>query len=285
MRIRRENMRFARKAAAAAAAIGLSATLTATGGPATSGTAEAAVVVAPGHPCIKADSLHAAAVIRQGGECPRWGGPLVVKAITGPDEPERDEIPRVVRRRAAPVVPCVAPYVDGNPRLGPVNLPKTGYLHSLLAFYVRYGGLPPSQFLAQFFNPAVNDWNRPPNDGYATNSQGMLLRSRVTLYPGQLIDRFGNEFGRFMASAGTLFVERALPPDSLNTLPTDPGHICNYHLYRVTKQFDVDGGVTAPAFAQPGGGLQYTLNAAYLTNPQFPLIPFLVNNGFLQRVY
>jgi Tuberculosis necrotizing toxin len=282
MRIGRKQKRVAGRVATAAAAIGLSATLTATGGPAWSATAEAASS-APGRPCIKADSLHAAAVIRQGGECPWWGGPRLVRATTGREEPERDEIPRLVRR--ARVVPCVAPYVDGNPRLGPVNLPRAGYLHSLLSLYVRFGGLSPSQFLAQYFDPATNNWKFPPNDGYATNSQGQLLKSRITLYPGQLIDRFGLETGRFLASAGTLFVERALPPDSLNTQEADPAHQCNYHLYRVLKAFDTDGGVTAPAFAQPGGGLQYSLNLAYVPGATLPMIPFLVNNGYLQRVY
>lgn len=286
MRIRREQKRIVRRVAAAATAFGLSATLATTGGPAWSSTAGAAVV-APGLPCVKADSKRAAAIIRQGGDCPYWGGPRIIRATTGePEKAEAEEtepvkIPRIVRR--APV-PCGPPFVDGNPRLGPVNLPKTGFLHFLLSFYVPFGGLSPSQFLATFFDPTTNSYRLPPNDGYATNSLGQLLRSRVTLFPGQFIDRFGNEFGRFLAAGGTLFAQRALPPDSLNTQANDPAHVCNYHLYRVVKAFDVDGGPTAPAFQQPGGGLQYTLNAAYLTNPQFPLIPFLVNNGFLQRV-
>ena len=107
----------------------------------------------------------------------------------------------------------------------------------------------------------------------------------MTLYPGQYIDRFGDEMGSFLSPGGASFISRALPPNSLNTRKDDPAHLCNYHLYRVVTAFDVDGGPAAAWFEQPGGGLQYKLNAAYLTNPQFPLIPWLVRAGYLERIY
>jgi len=98
-------------------------------------------------------------------------------------------------------------------------------------------------------------------------------------------DRFGNEQGTFLATGGSSFISRAIAPNTLNTSPGDPAHLCDYHLYRVLTAFDVDGGPAAAWLEQPGGGLQYKLIPGYLPNPQFPLIPWLVRDGYLQRVY
>lgn len=66
----------------------------------------------------------------------------------------------------------------------------------------------------------------------------------------------------------------------------DPAHLCNYHLYRVSRAFDVDAGPTAPAFQQPGGGLQYLLMTAYVPQAPTPLnVRWLVDNGYLSTVY
>jgi hypothetical protein len=179
---------------------------------------------------------------------------------------------------------CTAPYVLGNPLLGAADLPRTGYLGTLLFGYIRYGGLSPAQFLAEYRTSA--GWVFPPDDGYARNSSGTLLRFRTTLFPGQYADRFGNEFGRFLGAGGSPFIARALPPDSVNTQANDPAHVCNYHLYRIVTAFDVDGGPAAPWFEQPGGGLQYTINPAYLpAGATPPFIPWLVDHGYLKRVY
>ncbi|MFF5262366.1 TNT domain-containing protein [Actinomadura viridis] len=187
---------------------------------------------------------------------------------------------------------CGPPYVQGDPRLGPLYLPRTGYFAYLLRGYVRYGGLSPSEFLYQYWDenkvPAP-DWRYPPDDGFTHELKYINSRperSRVTLRVGQYIDRFGAETGRFLSPGGASFPSRALPPDSLNTRADDPAHLCNYHLYRVKQRFDVDGGPAEPAFQQRGRGLQYVLVGAYVPGaPSRLSVQWLADNGFLERVY
>jgi hypothetical protein len=293
MQLSQQPVRIIRRGLTAAATVGLTAMMVMTATPARSATAPFGAM-SPGRPCVNADAFSVDAIVEHGGDCPSAG----VSATTGPDEsdetdrvskeskrgskaarPGRHVIPRPIQR---PV--CGPPYVENNPLLGPVRLPRTGYFGTLLFGYIRYGGLTPSQFLAKYRTPT--GWIFPPDDGFERNSSGTLLRFQLTLYPGQYIDRFGNEFGRFLGAGGSPFIARSLPPDSLNTAADDPVHVCNYHLYRVLKAFDVDGGPAAPWFEQPGGGLQYAINSAYLpAGAQAPFIPWLVDHGYLQRVY
>lgn len=84
-------------------------------------------------------------------------------------------------------------------------------------------------------------WAQAPNRGFLggwSNSE--------TLSPGTVIDRYGGDTGRFFSPAGTPFEARALPAGSgpLNS-------------FEVLKPFDVQGGIVAPAFGQPGLGVQY----------------------------
>jgi hypothetical protein len=112
------------------------------------------------------------------------------------------------------------------------------------------------------------------------------IRKRQERFIQGIRGRITTPFGAFLAPAGTSFGARALPPDSLNTRADDPAHLCNYHLYRVSRAFDVDAGPIAPAFQQPGGGLQYLLMSAYV--PQAPAtlnVQWLLDNGYLTVVY
>lgn len=186
---------------------------------------------------------------------------------------------------------CGPPYVEGRSELGPVFLPRTGYFGALVRGYVRYGGLTLVRFIFRYRDQTTNpsSWRYPPDLGFAHSggwSNGRVLRARMNLRVGALTDRFGSPFGTFLAPAGTGFGARALPPDSLDTRAADPAHLCNYHLYRVTRAFDVDAGPIAPAFQQPGGGQQYLLVAAYV--PQAPPtinVQWLLDNGYLSTVY
>jgi hypothetical protein len=186
---------------------------------------------------------------------------------------------------------CGPGYVDGRTELGPAVLPHTGYFGALVRGYVRYGGLTPAGFVFRYRDETTNPpgWRYPPDLGFAHAggwSNGRVLRYRVTLRTGTLTDRFGSPYGTFLAPAGTGYGARALPPDSLNTRSDDPAHLCNYHLYRVTRPFDVDAGPIARAFQQPGGGLQYLLMSAYVPQaPQALNIKWLLDNGYLTVIY
>src|SRR6185312_14650352 len=103
-----------------------------------------------------------------------------------------------------------------------------------------------------------------------------------TLVPGQDIDRYGSEYGSFLAPEFSPYFSRAIPPSNLDSTPPAG---CNYHDYRVLKPFAVDAGPVAPWFAQPGLGLQYQLDAALIPGaPAGINVMWLVNNGYLQRI-
>ncbi len=186
---------------------------------------------------------------------------------------------------------CGPPFVKGDIRLGPAVLPNAGYFGFLLRRYLPYGGLTPWQFLARYWNQTVtpNAYRFPPDLGFAHSGNfpnGRPLSIRGGLPVGLLVDRFGGPGGGFLAPGGTAYGERSLPPTSLNTNPADPAHLCNYHLYAVTRRFDVDAGPIASAFQQPGLGLQYVLNSAYVPGAPTPLtVQFLLDNGYLTTIY
>lgn len=103
------------------------------------------------------------------------------------------------------------------------------------------------------------------------------------LAEGLIVDQFGQESGSFLYPDGTPFEQRSLPPSLLNT--TDPDYPHGYHRYEVTRAFRVRTGLTAPAFGQPGGGVQFKLERTFLTDPPALLTVLrLLRNGYLRRV-
>ncbi|WP_204045483.1 TNT domain-containing protein [Acrocarpospora phusangensis] len=192
---------------------------------------------------------------------------------------------------AVPVVVCGPPYVLDNSNLGPKYLPKTGNLGRILKDYVGYGGLQPGKFLYRYWNEQTNMWRYPDAFGFARPGDWPNARPLVytgMLPVGMLLDRFGGEGGAFLAPYGTPYEERALPPSNLNTFPGDP-HICNYHVYRVTKQFQVDAGPASRAFQMEGMGKQYHTMAKYIPGATANAdgevsINWLASNGYLERV-
>lgn len=167
------------------------------------------------------------------------------------------------------------PFVCGDWRFGPVRLPETG----ILSGYHRFGPLTPVEFLNKWWDPTaelgLGDWKYPPDQGFAHDNSGHVLAAKVTLHPGTLVDRFGDEFGRFLAPAGGKFAQRALPPSSLNTV--DPRYPYGYHLYRVIKDTVLCSGPQAPAFEQPGQGVQYVTSKDFC--PDTPGMPDVVGRN------
>ncbi|MEV5380979.1 TNT domain-containing protein [Streptomyces nondiastaticus] len=180
---------------------------------------------------------------------------------------------------------CTGSLDPKNPQLGPAanTLPGPAQkpVGPLLSGYDRTGGLKPDKFLSKYWTGKPN-WNYPPNDGFATRG-GKLDKNKTTLKAGQKLDRFGHEGGSFLAPAGARYPQRALPPDSLQTI--DDKYPCNYHVYTVAKPFTVWQGGIAAWFEQPGGGQQILLDPALVPDAPKPKLSvgWLVDKGYLKR--
>lgn len=184
----------------------------------------------------------------------------------------------------APVehAPCTGEF-RGDTRLGPRWLPKDhGSVGPLLKGYHRTGGLGSVAFLKKYWQGPADSgtWKYPPNDGFA-EVNGDLDKRRTELRAGEELDRFGSEYGAYLAPAGDRYEKRALPPQSLNTF--DSAIPCNYHIYRVTKPFPVWQGSIAPWFGQPGHGQQIMLDKALLAPGagQQLNVKWLLDKGYL----
>ncbi|MFE8006659.1 TNT domain-containing protein [Streptomyces sp. NPDC057418] len=160
--------------------------------------------------------------------------------------------------------PCTGEFL-GDARLGPTWLPNPAQapVGPLLKGYKRTGALSPSAFLAKYWEgPAdTGGWKYPPNDGFA-EVNGEIDKEPAKLRPGQRLDRFGSEYGSYLAPAGDAYTERALPPQNLST--RDAAVPCDYRVYKVAKPFWVWQGGIAPWFEQRGGGQQIKLDAVFL---------------------
>lgn len=187
---------------------------------------------------------------------------------------------------ARPSAECSAALFDGDARLGPQALPVRGEVGRELRGYRRTGDLTPRQFLDTFWDPAANSgqggFRFPPDNGYVIGPDGQPEVTEQRLHRGEHIDRFGSEFGSFLAPEGLAYSARSIPPRSL---VSTPAAICNYHEYKVIAAFTVDAGPIAPWFAQPGGGEQFQLVTGLVPGAPTPLnVMWLVDHGFLERV-
>ncbi len=84
-------------------------------------------------------------------------------------------------------------------------------------------------------------WAQAPHRGFLAG-----WSRPETIRPGAVIDRYGHDTGRFFSPAGTPFEARSLPAGS--------GPL---QRYEVLKPLEVQAGLVAPAFGQPGMGIQY----------------------------
>ncbi|KAL2215632.1 hypothetical protein M432DRAFT_642650 [Thermoascus aurantiacus ATCC 26904] len=167
-------------------------------------------------------------------------------------------------------------YVCGDPRLGPVELPKKFPLSTELATYARFGTLCPDEFLRKWAPPgdAGARYTYPPSNGFVLDTDGRPIMGNATLPVGAKLDRFGSEYGSFLSPLGAPYIQRALPPSNLNAAPGSD-YPYNYHVYQVTKEFVVGMGPIAPWFEQPGMGTQYVAYSRVID---------LVNGGYLRRL-
>lgn len=195
--------------------------------------------------------------------------------------------PAVARAESAP---CTGRF-QGDARLGPEHLatPSQRPFAGLLAGWQRTGGLSPTAFLDKYWEgPAdTGSWKYPPDDGFGTVN-GSLDKWAARLEKGEKLDRFGSEYGRFLAPEGAGYGERSLPPQSLNT--SEPAYPCAYHVYRVNRPLTVWQGSIAPWFEQEGGGQQILLDPALLPVSERPAagealnVKWLLAHGYLTRI-
>lgn len=182
----------------------------------------------------------------------------------------------------APLTGCSAELYAGDARLGPARLPRLGDVGAQLVGYSRTGRRPAEVFLNRYYDSAAGSWRYPPADGYALGPDGKPVRWVDTLVPGRRIDRYGSEYGGFLAPAGLPYTTRSIPPSNLVGTPAAG---CNYHLYEVLRPFAVQAGPIAPWFFQLGGGMQYQLTGALVPGAPARLsVLWLVDNGYLGRV-
>lgn len=189
--------------------------------------------------------------------------------------------------RATPLDDCSTAYLEGDARLGPEDLAVDGPLATILHGYHRLAGLTAQDFLARYWDPAAQGgkggWRYPPMNGFLIGHDGRPIESPRDLRVGERLDRFGSEYGAFLAPEGESFAGRALPPQSLDVF--DPAYTCNYHVYGVIRSFRVEAGPIAPGFGQRGHGLQFQVLAALLSDSAaVPNIGWLVAHGYLQRI-
>ena len=212
----------------------------------------------------------------------RWLAAVVLSLVwvVGPAHPS-------LSASTTPPTQCSAEDYGGDPRLGPAVLPTGGPVGEELIHYDRFGGLTPDQFLAVYWEPSANGgqggWRYPPANGFLIGPNGLPVQTVMPLRAGTRIDRYGSEFGAFLAPARLPYTSRAIPPQSLDNRDAPGG--CNYHLYQVVREFRVQGGPIAPAFGQRGYGVQYLLVGSLIPGaPSQINVMWLVANGYLQRV-
>ncbi len=105
-------------------------------------------------------------------------------------------------------------------------------------------------------------WNWPENYGFIKGTEKL-----VSLKKGVIIDRYGNDSGRFTSSTIEGVDARALAPGSVAD---------GYKRYEVIKEIpNVTAGIAAPAFGKKGEGIQFMLNDS---------VKWYVENGYLKEI-
>ncbi len=112
------------------------------------------------------------------------------------------------------------------------------------------------------------DWQKQaPNNGAVPGT------SRTsTIEQGRTLDRYGSRSGEYLSPVNTPLEQRALPPGK----QADP-----YEQYSVLKPFTVVEEKIAPAFNQPGGGVQMRAKIPEVQN-RFATIDDLIRHGYFK---
>jgi hypothetical protein len=112
------------------------------------------------------------------------------------------------------------------------------------------------------------DWQKhAPNGGAVPGT-----RQTGAVKIGDTLDRYGFRGGEYMSPANTPLAARSLPPGKI----ADP-----YEQYPVLKPFKVVKEEIAPAFGQPGGGIQLRAQIPEVQN-RFATIDDLIQFGYLK---
>ncbi|MCK3669954.1 hemagglutinin repeat-containing protein [Photorhabdus noenieputensis] len=114
------------------------------------------------------------------------------------------------------------------------------------------------------FRKSNTEWNWPPKLGFAEPPKEDVLAV------GTRLDRYGSANGAFLSPKGVPYENRALAPGS---------KAGKYHEYEVIKPLPVLQGKIAPAFDQPGGGVQILPNFPERVN-----VDWLIKNGYVKEV-
>jgi hypothetical protein len=110
----------------------------------------------------------------------------------------------------------------------------------------------------------VSPWTG--NKIYPSNNGFKGQPGSIELQHGQIIDRYGNETGRFFSPEGTPIGNRSLHPSTNTNL---------YNAFEVVKPLPVQSGIAVPFYGRPGGGVQYY---SPLNTQQ------LINQGYIIRI-
>lgn len=103
----------------------------------------------------------------------------------------------------------------------------------------------------------------PPFDGFLFG-----YKQTETLNPGTLLQRYGPNTGNYLSPAGTPFEKVALPGYK---------KLSNKNLFRVVQPLDVDTGLAAPWYGQPGMGIQFKTTGEKTVGE-------LIKSGFLEQL-
>lgn len=181
---------------------------------------------------------------------------------------------------------CSAEWYQDDRRLGPEVLSNQGETGVELVGYRRTGKLSSTAFLAKYWDPTLYDgaggWIYPPQNGYRLDRNGDPIMWTTTLGVGRRIDRYGSEYGSFLAPRLAPYARRSIPPSNL---VGSPAELCNHYLYRVLKPLPVRAGLIAAWFEQPGGGIQYQLDGTLIPGAPVSInVMWLLDQGYLERV-
>ncbi|WP_167461296.1 TNT domain-containing protein [Nocardia brasiliensis] len=194
--------------------------------------------------------------------------------------------PPPITIRNLPETDALPPYAQPRPDLIDPNVP-TGIIPP---DYMPYGDtLTPEEFAQKYWDPSVpapdyapdkpGAWKYPDENGFRLDPSGnpIIFDRNYVPPPGTEFDRFGSEFGRYLAPKGSGFGERSLPPNSLQ----EP-----YYTYVVTDVPLPDGwrlelGPVAPGFEQQGNGIQIFIVPPVDYN-EGPVLAYLRKEGYLR---
>jgi len=113
------------------------------------------------------------------------------------------------------------------------------------------------------------DWGKyAPNGGAVSGTQQV-----ITLPQGTKVDRYGPPSGTYLSPEGVPYDARALPPGAKAD---------GYSQYTVNKPFTVEKAEIAPAFDQPGGGVQFRIVTPTGSTLRVD-VDYLLKNGYLVK--